>query len=178
MTDFSTKTNDEIDNWIKNHERQRETDSPLYRELIEERSRRHGKGLRLDVSIDFLRQVARDKRFVGYGELAEANGVEWSQARYRMNGNHGHLEDILAYCNSHGLPLLTAIVVNKENLQTGAMEESTLKGFVDGCRWLGLSVTDGEKFLRQCQQECFEWGSSKVRVLNPEAKEQGGANDS
>ena len=164
MTDFSAKTDDDIDSWIRNHEEKGATDAPLYRDLIEERNRRHGKGLKLDVSIAYLRQAAKDKRFVGYGELAEANGVEWSQARYRMNGNHGHLEDILAYCNAHGLPLLTAIVVNKENLKTGAMEESTLKGFVAGCRWLGHSVTDGEKFLRQCQEECFEWGQSECKL--------------
>lgn len=83
MQDFRGKTDEDIDTWIHNHERQGATTTTLYRALIEERNSRHGKGLRISVSIPFLSEAAREGRFVSYGELAERNSVEWTKARHR-----------------------------------------------------------------------------------------------
>ena len=104
----------EIANWIANHERLRKTDAPLYRALVEERARRFGDLLKPDVSIRRLTDAAKEGRFTTYGALAEANGVPWSKARHPMNGNGGHLDQLLDICHARGLPLLTAICVNKE----------------------------------------------------------------
>ena len=159
--DLSSKTNDEIDNWIANHEKAGKTDSDLYRSLIVERGRRHGRGLSIEVSISAMAQAAKNGRFISYGELAEANGIEWTKARHIMNGKHGHLDNLLAYCASNGLPLLTAIVVQKARLASGSMDDFTLAGFVEGAERIGRKVVDPEQFLSQCQDECFAWAKQQ-----------------
>lgn len=156
--DLISKSDVEIDNWIANHERLKKTDSDLYRGLIAERNRRFGRGLKIEVSMRLLSEAAKAGRFVSYGELAEANGIVWSKARHLMNGKHGHLDDLLAYCNAHRLPLLTAIVVQKGKLDSGEMDDFTLAGFVEGAQRIGRDVTDSKIFLQKCQDECFAWG--------------------
>jgi hypothetical protein len=162
VSSLETKTDAEIDVWIANHERQGKTKSPLYLSLVEERSRRHGHGLTLNKSIATLIAAAKKRQFISYGELAEANGVAWTKARHRMNGKHGHLDDILAYCHSNGLPLLTAIVVQKGRLQTGEMDQFTLDGFIEGAQRIGVPVTDPIHFLAECQRECFDWAEKNA----------------
>ncbi len=154
---FASKSDDEIDNWIRNHEDKGQTQTDLYRALIEERNRRHGHGLTIKKSMAVLVAAAKRRQFVSYGELAEANGVSWTKARYRMNGKHGHLDDLLAHCHSKGLPLLTAIVVQKGKLATGEMDQFTLDGFVEGVQRIGVLVTDATTFLETSQRECFDF---------------------
>ncbi len=160
MVDFADKTDEEIDSWIANYERHNKTDSDFYRSLIEERGRRFGRGLNIDVSMRAMIEAAKAGRFISYGELAEANGIGWSKARYLMNGKHGHLDGLLAYCQAHGLPLFTAIVVQKGKLSSGEMDDFTLAGFVEGAQRVGRHVIDGRSFLAECQKECFAWSDS------------------
>jgi hypothetical protein len=160
MKDLSNLSDDAVTTLIANHERKRETTSVRYRELVEERARRFGKGLRADVSLAHLKQAAIEQRYTTYGALAEANGLPWSQARRRMDGAHGHLDNLLSICHAHGLPLLTALCVNKEGLSDGNLSEIALSGFVKGAQRLGYLITDQQAFLRKCQQECFAWGKA------------------
>jgi hypothetical protein len=164
MVDFSTKTDDEIDSWIANHERHKKTDSDLYRSLILERDRRFGRGLNINVSMHAMIDAAKAGRFISYGGLAEANGIAWSKARHLMNGKHGHLDNLLAHCNAQGFPLFTAIVVQKGKLSTGEMDDFTLAGFVEGAQRIGRDVTDAKSFLKQCQKECFSWAGSSTDI--------------
>lgn len=157
---LQSKTDKEIDNWIARHEENRRTDDSLYRLLIEERNRRHGQGLNLKSSISFLIGSARDRRFVSYGDLADASNVAWSKARHRMNGAHGHLQDILCYCHARKWPLLTAIVVHKRYRETGDMDDFTLDGFVEGAERLGFVVLDRKQFLKEHQETCFNWAKA------------------
>lgn len=161
MANLVAKTDAEIDAWISNHETKGQTKSELYSALIEERNRRHGHGLSVAKSIDALIAAARENRFISYGELAEANGVSWTKARHRMNGKHGHLDDLLAYCHSKDLPLLTAIVVQKGKLATGEMDQFTLDGFIEGVERLGVPVLDPVSFLEECQNQCFSWAQQE-----------------
>ena len=75
--------------------------------------------------------AAREGRFISYGELSDASGVEWSKVRYAMNR---HLQELIEFCHRKDWPLISAIVVTKGNLETGAMDEGTLNGFVAGCK--------------------------------------------
>jgi hypothetical protein len=52
--------------------------------------------------------------------------------------------------------MLSAIVVNKPNVATGAMDPATLKGFIGAARELGYQVTDEQAFLREQQTRVFE----------------------
>jgi hypothetical protein len=158
----SELTDDEIKTLIANHERAGATTAPRYREVVEEHALRFGKGLRVDVSLAHLKQAANERRFTTYGALAEANGVSWSQARRRMDGAHGHLDDLLSICHAHGLPLLTALCVNKEGLADGSLTDAALSGFTKGAQRLGYVVTDERAFLRNWQEQCFAWAREGI----------------
>ena len=49
--DIATKSDEQIGQWIKNHEEKGATDSPLYFALLEERARRGGQVLKPEVSL-------------------------------------------------------------------------------------------------------------------------------
>lgn len=166
MVNLENKTDAEIDQWIVNHERGGKTQSPLFQELIVERNRRHGKGLEITASIAAMTKNAKEGRYISYADLAAANELSLSKARLKMNGKHGHLDDLLAYCHSHGMPLLTAIVVEKAHIDSGEMDEGPLKAFVAGARRLGVSVSEPTEFLKQCQAECFEWAKTQSDAVD------------
>lgn len=110
--------------------------------------------------------AAKTGRFISYGELAEANGVPRTKARHLMNGKHGHLDDLLAFCHANSMPLLTAIVVQKRKLNTGEMDDFTLAGFVEGVQRFGILVHDQIAFLEQSQAECFNWAQHSENRSN------------
>jgi hypothetical protein len=154
----SELTDNEIRTLIANHERTKATTVPRYRELIDEHARRFGKGLRVEVSLVYLKEAAKRGEFTTYGSLAEANGVHWSKVRRRMDGAHGHLGDVLSVCHAHGLPLLTALCVNKEAIKDGTLSDEALSGFIKAAKRLGYTMTDDRAFLKHCQKQCFAWG--------------------
>ena len=161
VPDLGSKTDTEIEQWIINHERRPNGRArPLYGLLLEERARRSdGKQLlKLDRSLDHLKQAARAGRCTTYGALAAASDVEWSRARQQMNGASGHLERLLDVCHARELPLLTAICVNQEGLETAELGEDALRGFVAGAERLGLRVEDPREFHRKCVEACWAWG--------------------
>jgi hypothetical protein len=57
--------------------------------------------------------------------------------------------------------MLSAIIVNKQHVTTGDMDEPTLTGFVEAARALGYVVTDATEFLKQQQELCFRWGRTQ-----------------
>ena len=71
-----------------------------------------------------------------------------------------HLGDIIRYAKHRGWPMLSAIVVNKQHLDDGKMEPTTLKGFIEAAKLLGYDVVDPQDFLAQQQKECFEWADA------------------
>jgi hypothetical protein len=169
---LSDKTDAEIDQWIHNHERKAATGAPLYLALLEERARRSQRQGHLDVnkSLELLTQAARDQRYVTYGDLAKASGVEWSQARHRMNGANGHLDRLLDVCHARGLPLLPALCVNESGRQSGELEPTALKGFASGARRVGRPVRDEPEFHRRERDECLRWAreaGTRGRTPNP-----------
>ena len=164
-TTFVTKSDPEIETWIKNHEKEGKTTTPLYMKLLEERARRSQQkhGLDREVSLSVLVQAAIEQKCTTYGALAKANNVEWSKARHQMNGTNGHLDRLLDVCHARGLPMLAAICVNQSGLETGELEETALSGFVTGAQRLGFKVTDARAFHHQCREECWQWGRSQAR---------------
>ena len=157
-TDFSAKTDSELENWIHNHEIKGATNSSLYFELLEERAQRKSKVLRIEKSLHHLMDMSRAGRFTTYGDLAKASEVPWEKARHLMNSSGGHLDQLLDICHARGLPVFTSICVNQKGVETGKLEESALEGFAQGVKRLGLVVNDREVLLRKCQDECFQWG--------------------
>jgi len=160
MANLEKLSNDQLKNQIANYERLLRTTDPLYGQLVQELAKRTGGDLKLEKSLEHLANAARQQRFTSYGALASASGVEWTKARHRMDGANGHLDQLLSVCRSRGLPLLPSICVNKNNINSGELDEHSLQGFVKGAERLGYTITDWKEFLHSCQQECFKWGQS------------------
>ncbi|GGJ56481.1 hypothetical protein GCM10011393_28360 [Sphingopyxis bauzanensis] len=157
---FETKTDAEIDSWIRNHETKGGTAAPLYGQLLEERARRTQTKHRLsfDRSLEHLKTAAIDQVCTTYGALAAASDVDWSQARHQMNGTNGHLDRLLDICHARGLPMLTALCVNQAGVMDGELGDDALVGFASGARRLGLSVSDPREFHHQMRDDCWRWG--------------------
>jgi len=162
-----TLTDDQLQNLIENHRRQKATSAPVYLEALREWQIRKGKGLDFDKSFEIISAAAKEGRFLSYKELADASGADWGQVHYAMNG---HLWDLVEFAHRNDWPMLSAVVVNKPNRHTGTMEPETLKGFIAAARDLGYSVTDEEGFLREQQRRVFAWAkSAKPHGQSPDA---------
>jgi hypothetical protein len=156
--DVGSLSEERLENLIKNHRRLGKTEEPLYREALAEHARRQGKGLDFKTTISVIGQAAREGRYISYGQVAEASGANWNKVHFAMGP---HLDSLLEYCHLTGLPLLTAIVVNQQNLDTGKLEPDSLKGFIAGVKKLGITVVDQQKFLEDQQRRIFEWAASE-----------------
>jgi len=101
--------------------------------------------------------AAKDHRFITYADLADANGTPWSNVRRLMPN---HLGRLVTIAHERGWPLLSAIVVSKPNIGTGAFEQSALDGFIGAARDVGISVDDPEAFVREQQEKVFAWAGA------------------
>lgn len=150
--DPKTLSDDRLASLIENYRTHNATDRPEYRSFIEEHNRRFGGDFDLRRTIDFVLRRARERRFSSYGEIAELHGADWSKVRHQMPH---HLWDVVLWARSHGLPMLSAVIVNKQHVESGDMEPETLRGFIRAAQELGYEIGDWHSFLREQQQECF-----------------------
>ena len=159
--DVTTLTDEQLSTLIGNHRVKNATAAPLYVEAVAEQHKRGSLGLDLETTVKALAQAARQRRFMSYKDVADANGATWNKVRFRMNK---HLDDVLYYCHQTKLPFLTAIVVPKPNIKTGKQDAETLKGFVAGIERLGVAVTMEEDFMDQEQKRVFDWGGKQTEA--------------
>jgi len=101
---------------IDNHRQKAATDRAVYINALAEHARRTGHGLDFDKSFDVIRRAAAESRFVSYKELADASGANWNRVHYSIGH---HLWSLVEYAHRKGWPMLSAIVVNKDNVDTG-----------------------------------------------------------
>jgi 5-methylcytosine-specific restriction protein B len=113
--------------------------------------------LDLNKSYRAILDRARQGKFITYGDVAAASGVEWKKAHRPIPI---HLDNLVRMAHERGWPLITAIVVNKENVESGRLEGEALSGFLASVKKLGLPVNDPQAFLRQQQQAVFEWAKT------------------
>jgi hypothetical protein len=145
----------ELDSLIKNHRTKGATNSQLYIDALEEQSYRKHKGLNFATTIRIITDAAKKNEFVGYKELADAVGLKWSVVHWSVGP---HLDSLIEYCHRRGLPILSAIVVKQPNLKDGRLDATSLKGFIEGVREVGIKVTDAEHFYKEEQRRVFSWG--------------------
>lgn len=160
--DVKTLSDDQLVALIANHRIKGATDLPVYVEALGEHARRKHGGLDFATTIRVLTDAAKRGQFVSYKQLADGSGAKWSKVHWNVGP---HLDSLIEYCHRRGLPILSSIVVNQENVADGALEPESLKGFVAGVQGVGISVTDAEKYYREEQQRVFEWGKAQ-----PDAK--------
>lgn len=98
--------------------------------------------------------AARDRRFISYGELAQANEAEWQRVHFSMNTHLGELVRIAA---ENDWPMPSAIVVKKDNVASGTLDGRSRDGFINAARELGFNVGDPAAFVMEQQQAVFAW---------------------
>ena len=113
--------------------------------------------LDFDKSFQIVKELAKQRRFLSYKDLADAGGADWNQVHYSIGG---HLWNLVEFAHRNGWPMLSAVVVNKPNVESEKMEMETLRGFVSAARELGYRISDKEAFLREQQAHVFEWAAS------------------
>jgi hypothetical protein len=162
--DIEKLSTPQIETLIHNHRTKKATGAPLYADAIRELEKRKGKGLDFEKSLSIIWQAARESRYLSYKELADASGADWGQVHYEIGG---HLWRLVEYAHQKNLPMLSAIVVNKPNIDSGRMERDTLKGFIGAARLLGYPVTDEEAFLKEQQARVFASANENPAMLQP-----------
>ena len=110
--------------------------------------------LDLQTTYRAILDAARDKRFISYSEVAEANNADWRKVRYKIPH---HLYNLVKTAAARDWPIPSAIVVSKSNLDTGVFEESALGGFIGAAKELGYNVGDARTFVINQQQAVFDW---------------------
>lgn len=118
--------------------------------------------LNLNTTYQAIISAAKARKFIAYGEIAKAQSLDWQKVRYAMNG---HLETLLGIAAANDWPLLTAIVVNQDGLQSGSMVDSAMEGFVAAAKRNGRSVSSPADFVRAEQEATFEWAQTAPENL-------------
>jgi hypothetical protein len=159
--DIAGLSTPQIETLIQNHRNKAATNAPLYADALRELEKRKGKGLDFDKSLSIIHQAAKEGRYISYKELADASGADWGQVHYAVGR---HLWNLVEYAHRRRWPLLSAIVVNKPNIDTGKMEPDTLKGFIAAARLLDYPVIDEQAFLKEQQARVFAWGQDNGSI--------------
>lgn len=161
--DIAEHSDAELANLIENHRRLERTQAPLYLAALAESERRRGRGLNFDDTLRAIRTAAGQRRFVSYIAIAQESGTAWAKVHWQIGD---HLTRLCEYAHRQGWPLLSAIVVNADNLATGDLDPKSLAGFVAVARSLGRVVTDESAFLRAEQQRVFAWATGEAGAVS------------
>ena len=116
----------------------------------------------------FLIQRARSKKYVSFGQLAEVLGREWNEVRFKIPG---YLGELLVICKKQNWPAFSAIVVKKEDIESGNLADGTLKGLVSGAKDAGFDFGDSAEFVKEQQRLIFEWAVSAPDELPIDAED-------
>ena len=101
--------------------------------------------------------AARDRRFISYGDLANANDAEWNKVRFEMNL---HLGKLVEFAVANDWPMLSAIVVSQKNINDGNLDGDARTGFITCARELGFDIGDDTAFIEKQQQAMFSWAQN------------------
>jgi hypothetical protein len=153
VIDLSTKTVDELKTIIANHEKLGKIKAQRYLAAGVELAERSAGNLSLNKTVAIIAAAAKDGVFLGPKDVADRSGAIWARVHYAMTK---HLLDVSRHAHRLGWPMLSAIVVNKQNVGDGVMEPDALTGFCNCARALGIEVEDEPAFLKTQQAAVFE----------------------
>ena len=125
--------------------------------------------LNLDTTYRAILAAARENQFITYGDLAKANNEAWQKVRRQMPS---HLGQLMQFCHEEGWPLLSAVVVPQDAVETGQLEGSAQDGFVNAARDLGYAIDDPDAFVADQQKWAFSWASDAPDSLGIEEAHQ------
>ena len=99
--------------------------------------------------ITALVEAAKNRRTISYGELVDACGADWNQARFNLNNELAYVND-LSY-QRYGV-FLSTISTNK----AGAIEQSAVKGFLAYLSDKRIPYSGRKEFVMECREKVFE----------------------
>ena len=117
--DMSTKTVDELKTIIANHETLGRLKAPRFLAAGVELATRSAGNLSITKTVAIIAKAAKDHVFLAYKDVADQSDAIWAKVHYAMPK---HLLDVSRHANRMGLPMLSAIVVNKQHVASGEME--------------------------------------------------------
>ncbi|MER8719634.1 hypothetical protein NKH64_14800 [Mesorhizobium sp. M0999] len=113
--------------------------------------------LDFQTTLTIIRRAAAEGRFITYKQVADESGANWTNVHWQMGH---HLTRLCEYAHRKGWPLLSAIVVNGDNVETGSLKQESLAGFISMARDFGIPVLDPVEFLIREQQRVFQWANT------------------
>jgi 5-methylcytosine-specific restriction protein B len=125
--------------------------------------------LSLEETYAAIRKAALQRRYLSYGEVAEASHVPWATARRLIPQ---HLGQLVTLAHERGWPLPSAIVVNREDVNTGNLQGPAREGFIAAARDVGFVIDDPETFVRDQQQKVFDWAQNSPETLTLQSSDQ------
>ncbi len=161
--DLSTKTKVELDNLLDNYRRKAMTRTPVFLEALERREVLFGKTLDFEKTLEAIRQSARDGVCLSYDDVATRTGGTVSKLHNQLSA---HLLRLVEYAHAKGWPMITSVVVNKKNLESGEMDSGALEPFMRAAVALGHEVDSDpdaqQAFVREQQQLTFQWARNEA----------------
>ena len=152
VIDLTAKSVDELKTIIANHEKLGKLKADRYLAAGVELAGRSAGNLSLDKTVGIIAEAAKEGVFLGTKDVADKSGAVWAKVHHAMTKP---LLDVSRHAHRLGLPLLSAIVVTKQNLATGAMEPDAQAAFCHCARALGLVVEDEAEFVKAQQAAVF-----------------------
>ncbi|HXT82534.1 MAG TPA: hypothetical protein VN702_23440 [Acetobacteraceae bacterium] len=153
--DLEAKSTKELETIVANCERLKRTSDPIYIATKGVLENRLTGDFDMEKTIKTILEYGRRGQFLCYKDVADASGLEWSKSRRRVGR---HLDSVCIFTESKTWPLITAIVVYKDRIDTGEMGAENLKGFLDAARAAGRNIDIEENaFVRREQRRVFDW---------------------
>ena len=158
---MASKSPDELKTLIANHERIGKTDTERYHQAVAELATRNSGELTLEKTVAAITAAAKRGVFISYKDVADASGAAANRVQFRMAK---HLLEVSRHAHRLGLPMISAIVVNKPHVVDGKMDPKALAAFCACARGLDIEVGDDEAAFLQAQQRAVFLAAKEGRL--------------
>jgi len=152
---LDSKPTKDLETIVANCVRLNRTDDPVFAAANAVLALRLTGEYNMEKTIKAIVKRGKLRSFLCYKDIADASGLNWVKSR---RGVMAHLEALSFHAAGKGWPMLSAIVVNKDKIETGEMTAENLKVFLEGVREAGREVDiDDIAFMKREQQRVFIW---------------------
>jgi hypothetical protein len=150
--DFTTKTPEQLELLIGRYKEAGAKYDQQRKDAIGQLGSRKKGEVSLERTCAIIAEYAKRSEFLSYSDIADAYEIPRARARLALPK---HLLDVNRYARMKGWPLLSSIVVGKDHVKDGAMDEATLNGFCKAAEKMDLEVGEPVAFLKAQQEAVF-----------------------
>jgi 5-methylcytosine-specific restriction protein B len=153
--DLEAKATKDLETIVANCVRLNRTADPVFAAASKILETRRTGEYNMEKTIAVICKFGKLRSFLCHRDISDASGLNWVKSR---RGVGPHLDAVCVYTAEKGWPLLTSIVVHKDKVATGEMNDEILKGFLDGVHAAGQDVDiEDVAFMKREQQRVFAW---------------------